>query len=1122
MVNTISEIIDRQRAKKKKARSRYQSNAGGGHGGAGLPARIDLIQWLLANNNNSAFSGSTILDQAPAVGSARPINVGQAVLLDGVNDQVTIPDILFPVGTPFRIVFSYDFTGNAVNDFYPLGRGDTTTYFRWRQAASSCLFRVNAINASFSWGAITAGQSRSGIFDISWAGPGSLVNIDWTSLDGTLTRHDESSFTSANFTWQFIGRGNSTTFTQGVMWGVKYYQAGVLVRYYPLEEGSGTIAYDASGNLQHGTLVGGVARTTQNIISTRNDKGYTLSGAVFIPHNEQNPLMDATGSNLQFPGRVPYNGLLKGSHCLYMNGTGEILVPHLTGAIGVTITSSQGTSVPTIDLVNGKITCTIGTIWDINLSDGTRFTCSEGAGDILHDVGAFGVLSIANTASGRKITLVDLSGGTRYGRIVNNTFSLTGVTANVVGDVGTFTLTAGVFDPTKLFDGGFFHVTGMVDSFTNRRSMIKSATTTVLTVWDRLKRDVTGETPTFVFDESWARTQDVFHWNFKNGFTQAGQIKIPARADGSNTDSRGGLVLTNPAGPYHNMAETKIDFTGGVASPVALKYGWEANYVFQQDVLKGNEEAWCRTVPNYSNQIHALRESDFVTYPVALTRDQQEDLYSTFVSRWGRSWKSTDNGPITWINLDSILTANQKAGIDDCTSVIAPLLLNAGNAPQHLIFYTLGKVDMKFGVNDGNPETPLLIGNKTKLSCLNGIRWNHYGAPSGLSLLHEASVNPDNITIFNVLMVLRGSPVIPAGTFPRQEAISITGGDKINFMSLKVRGIKYYNTGFAVRTRSCTNGTEYFSQIRSGGGNGCDARHFNDSCQDWIVADCLFQGGDDGFSVTLESAGVFHARRIYCYRSVIISKNNSAVKLMYAQSANQVGTDITDVRWIDCSMGTWTGATGTIVQPTGVPVPDQAYDSANGGSVFARDNDGTANTKFGIISNIVFDGCMIDSWNGNARTLDLANLIAGAIVFLRKTMVSNMVSWGIHCQNCDNCFTGSARLRFDTKDIAGGFSASNGALHFGSSSFQSNNHIVNGWEIMNLNRAGGAITINQGNANLTTFSIIMETIGRWLSIQGAASSDGNSLISNVQRNTGSAGVPLDNGVNTVITDNTPI
>jgi len=39
-------------------------------------------------------------------------------------------------------------------------------------------------------------------------------------------------------------------------------------------------------------------------------------------------------------------------------------------------------------------------------------------------------------------------------------------------------------------------------------------------------------------------------------------------------------TLTNPAGAYHNGAETLIDFTGNVLSPVAVRNSWETNWAF--------------------------------------------------------------------------------------------------------------------------------------------------------------------------------------------------------------------------------------------------------------------------------------------------------------------------------------------------------------------------------------------------------------------------------------------------------------------------------------------------------------------------------------------------------------
>lgn len=69
-----------------------------------------------------------------------------------------------------------------------------------------------------------------------------------------------------------------------------------------------------------------------------------------------------------------------------LDGTAYLSAPHLTGS--ETVSSSQGTSTPTI--AAGKISFTAGNLWDLTLSDGTRYPFSERAGIKIHDVSGGG------------------------------------------------------------------------------------------------------------------------------------------------------------------------------------------------------------------------------------------------------------------------------------------------------------------------------------------------------------------------------------------------------------------------------------------------------------------------------------------------------------------------------------------------------------------------------------------------------------------------------------------------------------------------------------------------------------------------------------------------------------
>jgi hypothetical protein len=102
-----------------------------------------------------------------------------------------------------------------------------------------------------------------------------------------------------------------------------------------------------------------------------------------IPRNEAIPTQDVLGNTLQYTGRVPYNGTLVNSNCLTFDGVSQyISAPHIIGT--ETVASKGGTSTPSISA--GRIDFTAGTCWDLQLSDGTRYTISEGSGSTVYNV----------------------------------------------------------------------------------------------------------------------------------------------------------------------------------------------------------------------------------------------------------------------------------------------------------------------------------------------------------------------------------------------------------------------------------------------------------------------------------------------------------------------------------------------------------------------------------------------------------------------------------------------------------------------------------------------------------------------------------------------------------------
>lgn len=88
----------------------------------------------------------------------------------------------------------------------------------------------------------------------------------------------------------------------------------------------------------------------------------------------------------------------------------------------------------------------------------------------------------------------------------------------------------------------------------------------------------------------WGTRQQLVHRNITKGFRLSSTVKIPATANGLLAAD--GNPITNDAGAWHNQAETRIDFTGGVptapwADAARLGYSLPISYNFG-DALPGS------------------------------------------------------------------------------------------------------------------------------------------------------------------------------------------------------------------------------------------------------------------------------------------------------------------------------------------------------------------------------------------------------------------------------------------------------------------------------------------------------------------------------------------------------
>jgi hypothetical protein len=195
-------------------------------------------------------------------------------------------------------------------------------------------------------------------------------------------------------------------------------------------------------------------------------------------------------------------------HCLNMNGVDNyISTPHLTGT---ETAINAGTAIASISA--GRIDFTVGTVWNLLLSDGTFYKCDEISGIMIAD----------SSGAGDHGTLMNttLPGG----RTTQNEYSF----QNEVGYSGALS-SDGVDDYVRvkdqtaiqnIFDGG-----GEIEIWINPKSaggggfgriFYKGSNTFVDESWSAWVEDVSGSTARFAFRHRFTSDFDLPRWTTDN------------------------------------------------------------------------------------------------------------------------------------------------------------------------------------------------------------------------------------------------------------------------------------------------------------------------------------------------------------------------------------------------------------------------------------------------------------------------------------------------------------------------------------------------------------------------------------------------------------------------------
>ncbi len=242
---------------------------GGGVGGV-LPALTNLTSWLKAPTQD----GTTLVNSKGVDAELTDVN---CLNLDGNNDHIDLPsvpsdllqgvfDISFDIlvddsDTSYqRVIWFID--GDA---FFRMQKNNgSNTFDFWATAEANVLdiFREQHLaftpNVEFNFRAVGDGTDVKVYYDD--------VLQNTTSITAA---NKQSSFSPTN-----KSLGKDATSFKGKLANFKMSSGGVLHTHLPIAEGSGTKAYDVSGNGNHGTIDGATWTTEDGIESWNHEYGF--------------------------------------------------------------------------------------------------------------------------------------------------------------------------------------------------------------------------------------------------------------------------------------------------------------------------------------------------------------------------------------------------------------------------------------------------------------------------------------------------------------------------------------------------------------------------------------------------------------------------------------------------------------------------------------------------------------------------------------------------------------------------------------------------------------------------------------------------------------------------------
>ena len=346
-----------------------------------------------------------------------------------------------------------------------------------------------------------------------------------------------------------------------------------LIAHYKMDESAGTTAYDSSGNGNHGTITNATLSTFhtidpegsdwQNQVGYTDDEDGSLTGTagVLIPRNESNTSKDVLGNDLEYQHRVNYNTKLVESNCGNFDGTNDY--------IEVADLNWQTDDFQSFSFFFKLDADETGAFIGARDQNNNLIYYQSNEIRVVQD-GMVLSASISNVTDWHHVAVVldDSRNGTLYidGVSVDTTASPISAWTSDELVLGSYYQVGSWFLDGQMSSVNIFN-RELTQSEVFNLSQGKSIDTTGIiahyplaegagtTIYDASGNGNHGTATDITEANFWGETQDVYHYNLREGFSLSGGIKIPAQ--NSNLDAQGN-VLTNPASKFHNGAETKI------------------------------------------------------------------------------------------------------------------------------------------------------------------------------------------------------------------------------------------------------------------------------------------------------------------------------------------------------------------------------------------------------------------------------------------------------------------------------------------------------------------------------------------------------------------------------------